>query len=213
MVSRAQRQGIERVGTRYAIEIRKVRVLQLHERGGTMVRDGSGMFATEDQYRVVSGNGHEIIDHIRCLTLSQTLVTHRSDLILNRRLPFNDSPSENFFDFFAASAVLGIPRSVGPPTISSLRSTTVFERYNLRCSRFSFPQQKLIKSLGDFFHSLPTENVVTFNRHRSHELINELINLVLPLLIYFSFSRIHSLGKANFVRFDPTLWHLRLQRP
>jgi hypothetical protein len=72
-VSRAQRQGTERVGTHCAIGIRKVRVPQLHERGGTVVCDGGGMFATEDQYLVVPGTGHEIIDRIRCLTLSRDL--------------------------------------------------------------------------------------------------------------------------------------------
>lgn len=75
MVSGVQRRRIERVGTRYAIRIRKVRVLQLHERGGTMVRDEGGMFATQDQYYVVPGNGHEIIDRIRCLTLSHVLTS------------------------------------------------------------------------------------------------------------------------------------------
>lgn len=84
MVSRVQRRGTERVGTRYAIGIRKVRVPQLHERGGTVVRNGGGMFATEDQYRVVPGNGHEIIDHIRCLTLS-SLPAHRSNGLKSSR--------------------------------------------------------------------------------------------------------------------------------
>lgn len=30
-----------------------------------MLRDGGGMFAAEDQYHVVPGNGHEIINRIR----------------------------------------------------------------------------------------------------------------------------------------------------
>ena len=88
MVSGVQRRGTVKVGTRYVIGIRKVWILQLHERGGTIVRDGGGMFATQDQYRVVPGNGHEIIDHIRCLTLSQTLVVCRFIIrsIFNRRI-------------------------------------------------------------------------------------------------------------------------------
>lgn len=139
MVSGVQRRGTERVGTRYVIGIRKVRVLQLHERGGTIVRNGSGMFATQDQYRVVPGNGHEIIDHIRYLILSQTLVVCRFiiRLILNRRVPYNDSSPASFFDS-VGSAVLDITNSVGSPTILSLlRLTIISEYYNLRQNQFS----------------------------------------------------------------------------
>lgn len=74
------------------------------------MRDGGGMFASRDQYRVVPGNGHEIIDRIRCLTLGPTLVVRcpivRS--ILNPLVPYNDSSSASFFDS-AGYAVLDIP--------------------------------------------------------------------------------------------------------
>jgi len=92
MVSGVQRRGTEKVGTRYVIGIRKVWIVQLHERGGTVVHGGGGMFATQDQYRVVPGNGHEIIDHIRCLALSQTLLVCCFIIwsILNRRMSYND---------------------------------------------------------------------------------------------------------------------------
>jgi len=75
---------------------------------GPWCATGAGLFATQDQYRVIPGNGHEIIDRIRYLALSGLSAHRLADLKSIHAIVLFLQVSSILLD----SLVLNIPRSV-----------------------------------------------------------------------------------------------------